>query len=307
MLLISFFHLQDSIYFCYYKNKMSNYIPDITKTRFLVSNPKRLVRTGMDGEPFRCPFCPGNEADTPPEVYRVGEGEKDKPGWEIRVVPNLFPITDIHEVVIHSPSHKKNIEDFSLDQVKNLIKTYIDRFNFLKRKGKVFIFHNYSLISGASLIHPHSQIAVIPKDIPTNTLACQPVVNIVEQVGDFVSYCPDYSEWSYEIWIKALGKIEFSELPVNKLTSLAEILQLSIKKLKKIHRKNPYYSKKPFGYNFYIFVPDHPTGDKSDESWYLRIIPRFMERAGFELSTGIMVNSVEAKVASKYLKDIESL
>lgn len=286
---------------------MINYISDITKTRWLVSNPKRLVRTGMDGKPFRCPFCPGNEADTPSEVYRVGRGEKDKSGWEIRVVPNLFPITDIHEVIIHSPSHEKNIEDFSIDKVKKLIKTYIDRFSFLKKRGKVFIFHNYSLISGASLIHPHSQIAVIPKDIPTNTLASQPIVNIVEQIGDFVSYCPDYSEWSYEIWIKDLKEVKFSELGVNQLMSLAEILQSSIKKLKKIHRKNPHYSKKPFGYNFYIFVPDHPTGDKSDESWYLRIIPRFMERAGFELSTGIMVNSVEAKVASKYLKDIDSL
>jgi len=211
---------------------MANYISDSSKTRWMVSNPKRLTRTGMDGKPFRCPFCQGNEADTPPEVYRIGGGDKDKQGWQIRVVPNLFPISDIHEVVIHSPDHEKDIDEFSLEQVENIFKTYINRLNFLKDKGKIFIFNNHNLTSGASLIHPHSQISVVPNEIPTNDLAPQPVVNIVEQNNDFVSYCPDYSEWSYEIWIKAIGQLEFSELRVNELTSLAKILQSSIQKLK---------------------------------------------------------------------------
>ncbi|KKQ24998.1 MAG: Galactose-1-phosphate uridylyltransferase [Candidatus Roizmanbacteria bacterium GW2011_GWC2_37_13] len=294
---------------------MPNYISDVTKNRWMVSNPKRLVRTGMDGKPFRCPFCEGNEGDTPPEVYRIGGGEVDKPGWQVRVVPNLYPITDIHEVIIHSPDHEKNIEDFSLEQLENIIKTYIDRFNVLKEKGKVFIFHNYSLSSGASLIHPHSQISVVPNDIPTNTLAVQPIVNIVEQKGEFVSYCPEYSEWSYEMWIaenpkseirnpKQILNFKFENLNETQIKNLAGILQSSIQKLKKIHNENPHYSKKPFGYNYYIFQPRHPTGVQAQD-WYLRIIPRFMERAGFELSTGIMVNSVDPEKAAEELKNIK--
>ncbi len=273
---------------------MADYISDSTKTHWMVSNPKRLTRTGMDGRPFRCPFCEGNEADTPPEVYRVGTGEKDKQGWSIRVVPNLFPITDIHEVVIHSPDHEKDVEDFSLSQVENIIKTYINRFNFLQDKGKVFIFSNHNLTSGASLLHPHSQISVIPNDIPANTITSQPAVNIVEQNASFESFCPEYSEWSYEIWIKALGQFEFNKSTNLQISKLAIILQSSIQKLKKIHDGNSHYVKKTFGYNFYIYPYD---------SWYLRIIPRFMERAGFELSTGLMVNSVEPKKASEDLKN----
>lgn len=272
---------------------MVDYISDFSKSRYMVSNPKRLTRTGMDGKPFKCPFCENNEKDTPPEVFRIGKGEKDTSGWSVRVVPNLYPITDIHEVVIHSPDHEKNIEDFSINQIENIIKTYINRFNFLKEKGKVFIFHNYSLISGASLVHPHSQISVVPENIPTNTITSQPVINIIEQNNGFVSYCPNYSEWSYEIWVKALGQSKFETLNDEEISNFAVILQSSVKKLKKIHYENPHYSKKPFGYNFYI----HPY-----DSWYLRIIPRFMERAGFELSTGIMVNSVEAEKASQDLK-----
>ena len=286
---------------------MVNYISDSTKTHWMVANPRRLIRTGMDGKPFRCPFCEGNEADTPPEVYRVGGGEANKPGWQIRVVPNLFPITDIHEVIVHSPDHEKNIEDFSQAQVENIIKTYINRFNFLKDKGKVFIFHNCSLTSGASLIHPHSQVSIVPSEIPTITLAVQPVVNIVEQVGEFVSYCPEYSEWAYELWITKItnDKLQmtnelqitnFKNINETQIKDLAKILQSSIIKLKKIHTNNSHYAKKAFGYNFYIYPYD---------SWYLRIIPRFMERAGFELSTGIMVNSVEAREAAKKLREIK--
>lgn len=284
---------------------MPNYIPDFTKTRWMVSNPARVTRTGMDGKPFRCPFCAGSEGDTPPEVYRVGEGEIDKEGWKIRVFANLFPITEPHEVIVHSPDHSKNIEDFSIDQVSDLIKTYIVRYNALKEEGKVFIFHNFGLISGASLDHPHSQITVVPNDISAQTLPIQPVVNIVEQIGEFTSYCPEYSEWSYETWITQItndklqikNKLQisnFKDLNEEQIINLSKILQSTIKKLKKIHSNNSHYSKKPFGYNYYI----------SPNDWYLRIIPRFMERAGFELSTGIMVNSVEARRASEELKSI---
>src|SRR3989344_4052138 len=106
---------------------MTNYIADSSKTRWMASNPKRLVRTGMDGKPFRCPFDEGNEADTPPEVYRVGGGEANKPGWQIRVVPNLFPITDIHEVIVHSTNHTDSVDKLPVDQVARIISAYRDR------------------------------------------------------------------------------------------------------------------------------------------------------------------------------------
>ncbi|MCM8821173.1 MAG: galactose-1-phosphate uridylyltransferase, partial [Candidatus Omnitrophica bacterium] len=40
-----------------------------------------------------CPFCPGNEDKTPPEIFaiRYGNTPANTPGWEVRVVPNKFP------------------------------------------------------------------------------------------------------------------------------------------------------------------------------------------------------------------------
>src|SRR5256885_10947157 len=54
-----------------------------------------LYREGVD----RCPFCAGNESDTPPEIWRDGDP------WRIRVFPNKYPATARHEVIVETPIH----------------------------------------------------------------------------------------------------------------------------------------------------------------------------------------------------------
>jgi UDPglucose--hexose-1-phosphate uridylyltransferase len=52
-----------------------------------------LADVGTSRGPLGCPFCPGNEHMTPPEVWadRDPGTEPDRPGWHVRVVPNKFP------------------------------------------------------------------------------------------------------------------------------------------------------------------------------------------------------------------------
>ena len=72
-----------------------------------------------------CPFCPGNERMTGPEIYALrGASAPNSPGWSVRVIPNKFPALRIedeprrqeegpafrrmggcgaHEVIIESP------------------------------------------------------------------------------------------------------------------------------------------------------------------------------------------------------------
>ena len=60
---------------------------------------------------------------TPPEVARVGPGEPDTPGWQVRVVPNLYPIVGAdpdgvrgaHEVLVLSPEHDRQFDALSAD------------------------------------------------------------------------------------------------------------------------------------------------------------------------------------------------
>lgn len=43
-----------------------------------------------------CPFCPGNEAMTPREIFAMRTGP-DLRDWQVRVIPNKFPALAIEE------------------------------------------------------------------------------------------------------------------------------------------------------------------------------------------------------------------
>src|SRR3989344_430609 len=205
---------------------MAKYVPDVKTQRWVIISAGRTSRPG-DFTPHKsvCPFCAGNEATTPPEVYRIGPGEKDKPGWLVRVVPNKYPITDIHEVIIHSPDDTKDIEQLPIEQVTHILTAYRDRYLAHLDDGQVLIFCNHGEHAGASLKHPHSQLAVIPKQINLDALVREPIANVVGDNTSFVTYCPDFSQWPFEVWIapkNSSGK--FSEVGDTDLKDLAEVL-----------------------------------------------------------------------------------
>lgn len=279
---------------------MAKYVPDIKTQRWVVIAPARTDRPA-DSAPAKpaCPFCTGNESLTPPEVYRLGGGEKDKTGWQVRVVPNKFPITDIHEVIIHSPDNEKNIEKLPLEQVVLILTAYRDRYRARQNDGQVMIFCNQGLHAGASLLHPHSQLVVVPKQINLDSLVREPINNIVEENTYFITYCPDFSQWPYEVWIAPKEKGEkFNDLTDTELPDLASVLQKALQKIEAIYADpatQSIHQDIPFGYNYYIY---HGT------DWYIRIIPRFIHRAGFELGTGLNVNVVDPTQAAEKLKKI---
>src|SRR5687767_2114688 len=96
-----------------------------------------------------CPFCPGNEHETPPEVLRTGEGSADTPGWRVRVVPNLYPFvggddaepgaTGAHEVVILSPAHDQPIARLSDDDAVEVMTVMRDRARHHLAAGRAYV------------------------------------------------------------------------------------------------------------------------------------------------------------------------
>lgn len=276
---------------------MSKYVPDISSRRWVIISPSRSKRTGADGKKYHCPLCKGHEKETPPETIRFGGGEADKPGWKVRVVPNKFSITDIHEVIVHSPDHTKDIEDLSPDQVKLIFTAYRQRYNFYRKKGQVYIFCNHGEHAGASLTHPHSQLVVIPSQINLDALTREPLNNIIDENRFFHVYCPDFSQWPYEVWVvpKIEGKY-FGDMTDEEINDLIPIVQTMIRRIKKIYEKST-FNRRLFGYNYYIYPK---------ENWYLRIIPRFVHRAGFELGTGLQVNVIDPIDAATELKGMDA-
>ena len=277
---------------------MSKYVPDISSHRWVIISQQRVGRP-KDGKKKKskkpCPFCPGNENLTPPEVFRYGSGENDKKGWKVRVIPNKFKITDQHEVIIHGPSHEKDIEDFSHEQISLIFKAYRERYNFYKDKGQVLIFCNHGKHAGASLKHPHSQLVVIPRQINLDALYREPLNNIVDKNKFFNVYCPEFSQWPYEVWFapKEEGKV-FGEISNEQIDDLSIILKKTLRQIEKVYKRD--FSKESFDYNYYIYPK---------ENWYLRVIPRFIDRAGFELGTGLSVNIIDPYNASLELKGLD--
>lgn len=288
---------------------MAKFVPDVKTQRWIVLSPVRAFRPRQareaegpfdvvikNGKNFRpdCPFCFGNEIMTPPEVYRWGKKSPNDGDWLVRVVPNKYPITDLHEVIIHSPDHKGDIDNLPLANVEILFKVYRERFKALSLLGTVLIFNNKGWASGESLLHPHSQAVVLPKQIKLDVLALEPVRNIVLENEYFIVYCPDFSQWPYEVWIApkkcVTGESKesccFGDSNDKEISHLALIMQKIIKKL--------LAKFSDLSYNYYIY-PYSP--------WYIRIIPRLTERAGFELGTGLNVNVVDPSAAAEELRN----
>jgi UDPglucose--hexose-1-phosphate uridylyltransferase len=134
-----------------------------------------------------CPFDPGNEHTTPPEIlaYREDGSAPNTPGWLLRVVNNKFPALSseeelerrgegmfdkmngvgTHEVIIESPDHQLTLATISLEGFFRVLTAYRDRIAALSEDPRfkyVLIFKNQGRAAGASLEHSHSQLIGLP-------------------------------------------------------------------------------------------------------------------------------------------------
>ena len=141
-----------------------------------------------------CPFCAGNEAETPAAVATY---PADSSAWQVRVVPNLYPAVTTtsesplpgnsagsrpsphvafgqrdgfgqHEVIIESPRHVASLTELTPAEARLVLMAYRDRIAELRQSGNfkyVQIFKNVGAAAGASIEHAHSQLIALP-DVP---------------------------------------------------------------------------------------------------------------------------------------------
>lgn len=134
-----------------------------------------------------CPFCPGHEDSTPPEVlaYRAPYSEPNQPGWRLRVISNKYPALIVegslnrepkgiydkmhgigaHEVIIETNDHDRDMVDMTDEQVRDVFWAYRERMMDLERDMRlkyILIFKNHGEAAGASLEHAHSQLIATP-------------------------------------------------------------------------------------------------------------------------------------------------
>ena len=151
---------------------------------------KRPTDFIVEPEPARggfCPFCPGHEYATPPEVlgYRPKGSPPNGPGWSLRVTPNKFPVLVVegalerlgegmydkmsgigaHEIIIETPEHGATLATMPPEKLQEIVQAYRDRLVDLagdKRFRYVLVFKNFGARAGAFLEHSYSQLVALP-------------------------------------------------------------------------------------------------------------------------------------------------
>jgi UDPglucose--hexose-1-phosphate uridylyltransferase len=165
----------------------------VTGRWVIISTERRKRPSDFRLEPVQippdaaCPFCEGHEHMTPREVlaYRRNGQAPNQPGWELRVVPNQFPVLRVegnldrqgeglfdkmngigaHEVIIETPKHQESLATMSADAVEQVFWSFRERVQDLKQDRRfryIIIFKNHGTAAGASLDHSHSQLIALP-------------------------------------------------------------------------------------------------------------------------------------------------
>jgi UDPglucose--hexose-1-phosphate uridylyltransferase len=149
--------------------------------------PRQLGAANSSSPAEPCPFCAGNEALTPPEVWasRARDSQADRPGWRVRVVPNKYPALagggqqntsndsfyqsqpglGVHEVIVECPEHVTNLAELGDDQVADILRAYSERLATLTSDPRwryLLIYKNQGDRAGATFEHLHSQLLALP-------------------------------------------------------------------------------------------------------------------------------------------------
>jgi UDPglucose--hexose-1-phosphate uridylyltransferase len=290
-----------------------------------------------------CPFCPGNETMTPSEVLKYEDSKSQ--GWRVRAFANRFPALTprlgaisrkdegfffcmdgigVHEVIVETPLHNQQLALMDTSEICNVLLAYQERYKTLIQLPfvkSVIIFKNHGPMAGTSLEHPHSQLVatpVVPRHFriryevatryydDTGRSLYSDLVNherktgkrLVIENGYFVAFHPFASHRPFETWIVPKApRASFKDISLESLRSLANILRLILLKL---HRglNNPDYN--------YV-IDSAPAGDENNNYylWHIRIIPRIVEVAGFEIGSGIYINPVKPEETARFMRELE--
>ncbi len=226
-----------------------------------------------------------------------------------------------HEVVIDTPRHNETIPFFSDKQVQELFLMYRQRYLSLRNNSKfkyIIIFKNSGANAGTSIIHSHSQIIaapVIPLSLRNNIsqarfyydevgrcIFCDMIQaeivdgrRIIMQTDDFIVFHPFASTSPFETWIMPLSHEPcFSNISMDKVKALGVIVKKILKGM--------YDALDDPDYNFVFNNP--PIADEKEDyyHWSLRIIPRLTMKAGFEIGTGMSINTAIPEETAEFMR-----
>jgi len=287
-----------------------------------------------------CPFCPGHEHLTPPEILRLREGD----GWSARVIPNKFAALSldskpertihrslrsmggfgVHEVIVETTDHSLPMALMSDAHVADILRIYKTRYDHLSldpRIEQVTIFKNHGTDAGTSLEHPHSQLVATPVISHQVRQRFEEALRHYDEFGGCM-FCQIIDEELQEQKRVVIGSehfvavqlfaspspffthiyprrhmASFGDISANEITDLGRILRTVLSKLY-IGLENP-------DFNFTIRTAPAECVGVRYFHWYMSVIPRLTRTAGFELGSGMFINTVIPEDAAEFLRNVK--
>jgi UDPglucose--hexose-1-phosphate uridylyltransferase len=255
--------------------------------------PERAARPGAaaheiepatPAELDECPFDGGREGRTAPETLRLpAEGP-----WRVRVVRNLYPAFERHEVVVHTPEHVRAFADLPPEQLELVAEAWRRR-RAVEPDGYLFACVNEGRAAGASLPHTHSQLVWLPETPPA--VSAEHGIDrlldgeVVLEAGGLVAVSPPGARVPYELRIAPVEPEPdaFAGALANALVLLGEV----VARLRELEGHVPF--------NAWLHDGAH---------WHLHLVPRLTVPAGLELGAGIDVNPLPPEEAARRLREV---
>jgi UDPglucose--hexose-1-phosphate uridylyltransferase len=292
--------------------------------------------TSVENDPTRpCPFCPGNEEETPPAIV----SNEDDGTWSMRVIRNLYPAFEgdaafavhhlgpvhvmaeasgIHEVFVYTPNHNADVQDFDDDHAAEIMQILKRRFT--EHAATPHVRYTQAIINhgreaGASIAHPHGQILGLPfvpgevleeekafTRFAGGCLLCTTVEaelsadkRVVFANDEVVAITPYWSGAPYEMLI----------IPRQHEPHLQDATDESLRAAGIAVRDALRHLTAALGdisFNLGIHTaPHHHTGQYH---WHAHVWPNLVTQAGFERGTGVLINVVSPEDACDTLRSV---
>ena len=223
----------------------------------------------------------------------------DTPGWQVRVVPNLYPAFQHQEVIVHTPRHVRTLADLDDDELAAVAQAWNERLDAAREAGfgYPFLLLNEGREAGASLPHSHSQLVwleeappEVERELPRLTAGdcalCQLLSGDTFEIavdGNLSLRASSAGRAPYEVLIAP--RSHESEPGTAALASAARLLRLTISRLRELEGPAPL--------NAWLHHGAH---------WHFEVVPRLPTLAGLELGGGIFVNWLPPEAAATRLR-----
>ncbi len=287
-----------------------------------------------------CPFCPGNEFMSE-EVMRDHAESGD--GWLLRVVNNKFPALTpegerervfdgihrslsgigYHEVLIETPVHNSCPALETEAEVIRTMFAFQRRGQALKTDERIehlIYFKNHGVKAGSSLPHPHAQLValpVVPHTIRSRNdearrhfddygtcVMCEMLAGelaagdrIVFESEHFVALIPYAAYSPFHIWVVPRAhRSSFLTVPEEAVEDLGRIMRKVLRKL--------YFGLGDPDYNYVIRTSPLLDELSPHQHWYVAVVPRVSQSAGFELGSGMFINSALPETSAEFLRNV---